>query len=206
MSIAPITVRVLEHHAWFHIAGGLSLGDIAVGSGTIALAVFTAKLAKATYTLDKRSAARERRRDERRVRGVARLVDGELDVTRNTISAGLDTGFWTLDWLVPRGVWDKDGAMLAESVPEDEAQALIDLFSDLAWWAAMVAGAKERSSGDSLPLEQGSDRIQRLGIIRAKIDTVRRDLHRHAYPDGRDLEPDPDAPRRSRRLGGKRQG
>ena len=57
----------------------LSGGDAIVGAGTLALAGFTYRLARATSILE-RNAARERKRHEREVQGVARLVDGEFGI------------------------------------------------------------------------------------------------------------------------------
>ncbi len=55
-------------------ANELSIGDAIVGTGTLLLAFFTWRLARASYALDKRTTAREQERREREIRGVARLV------------------------------------------------------------------------------------------------------------------------------------
>jgi hypothetical protein len=79
-------------HVDIDVIGQLTAGDLIVGAGTLALAWFTWRLAKETHQLDVRTAERERDREQRRVRGVARLIDGELAVTITTLMTVIDTG------------------------------------------------------------------------------------------------------------------
>src|SRR5204863_8764676 len=67
------------------INDSLSAGEIIVGVGTLALAGFTWHLASDTNALDERNAARERKRRERQVRGIARLVNGELSIIDSSL-------------------------------------------------------------------------------------------------------------------------
>jgi len=187
-----IPVEVLSvHHSWFSLSGSLTLGDAIVGAGTLLLAVFTWKLGRATYALDERNAARERKRHERQVRGAARLVYGELDVINATLELALQSGRWLRGYPVPRGVWDRDGAIIAETLPEDEAQALINFFSELNVWLEAMGEVFTANPGTA-PMRLEKHYTDKLGVLAASLSDARRYLKPHAYPDARDLESDPD--------------
>lgn len=96
----PTPVEVLDAHStWLGITSTLTLGDLIVGAGTLLSAGFTWRLARATYALDERNAARERKRHEREVRGVARLVTGELTVTQTSVEQAIAKNEWS--WIYP---------------------------------------------------------------------------------------------------------
>lgn len=103
------------------LSGGLTSGDLLVGIGTLGLAWYTAQLASVTYLLDKRNAARERFRHDRRVRGVGRLVEKELEGVQRNVQAALDGGGWPAWYATPHGAWDRDGAIIAETVSGEVA-------------------------------------------------------------------------------------
>jgi hypothetical protein len=188
----PVAVEVLSaHHSWFSLSGSLTLGDAIVGAGTLLLAVFTWKLGRATYALDERNAARERKRHERQVRGVARLVYGELGVINTTLELALRSREWRRGYPVPQGAWDRGGAIIAETLREDEAQALIDFFSEMAAWLGAMGEVFAANPGTA-PMLFSDVHTNQLGELAALLSDARRYLKPHAYPDARDLEPDPD--------------
>lgn len=180
-------------------------GEAAVAVGTGLLAIFTWWLANGTYKLDKRTAARERKRQERRVRGVARLVDGELNVVEENFEHAFEVDRWEFGWTIPRGAWDSSGALIAETVAEDEALALTRLFAELGRWDTAMGGmAARHPDQQSVPIQRSPRIAERATTILAGVKDVRRDLRKLAYPDARDLEPDPDLtpPRRRFSLRG----
>ena len=187
-------------HVDIDVSGQLTAGDVLVGAGTLLLAVFTWRLAvftsglaQQTLDLDLRNAARERKRRERQVRGIARLVDGELTIVARSIGEALDTGQWWFYLPTPRGAWDRDGALIAETVAQDEALDLIRAFSKLASWLAIVALGKDLTVGEDSISVADSGKKESLWDLAASITQAQRHLAVLAYPDARDLEPDPDA-------------
>ena len=174
------------------VTGQVGLGELGVAVGTATLAWFTARLASATYRLDVRNAARERKRRERQVRGIARLVDGELEVVQGSLESAIENENWSLYLTTPRGAWDRDGALIVETVAEDVALELVRLFSDLGEWAALVARHHQRfPAADGMPLDKPSNK-ETLSKLLAEAAQARTDLRTLAYPDARDLEDDPD--------------
>lgn len=169
----------------------LSLGEGIVGAGTLALAWFTYRLARATYALDERNAARERKRRERQVRGVARLVDAELAVTAESLADAQAPARWSVLFLTPHGAWDRDGALIAETLPQDEAEALIDFMSHLTAWETMASRSSREVRFGIVPL--GSAQQEELADLIARLNGARPYLQKLAYPDARDLERDPDS-------------
>ena len=95
--------------SWFVLGGHVSLGEVLVFVGAIAAAFYTRRLAAATYELDRRTAARERKRRERQIRGVARLVHGELEFSTESIERAVETAEWTVTFPTPHGAWDREG-------------------------------------------------------------------------------------------------
>lgn len=88
-------------------------------------------LAQESHKLDLQTATRERERQERQVRGVARLIDGELAIVLNTIRQVIDSGEYLFYLPMPRGAWDRDGALIAEAVADDEAAELVTAYARL---------------------------------------------------------------------------
>jgi len=187
-----IPVEVLSsHHNWFSLSGSLTVGDTIVGAGTLLLAMFTWKLGRATYALDERNAARERKRHERQVRGVVRLILGELSIVQISLEEALKEKIWRSFYSTPHGAWDRDGAFLAEVLPEDEAETIIGFISKLTSWEAMIA--QVRTGDPKLQgIRLGQPEQEILAEMSAMLSDARRDLRRLAYPDARELEPDAD--------------
>ena len=121
-------------HIDIDVIGQLTAGDLLVGLGTLLLAFFTWRLARATYALDRRTTTREQERQERQVRGIARLVDGELAVVWSTIQSVIDTGEYRFYLPMPRGAWDRDGGVIAEAVTDEDAALLVTAFGRLSGW------------------------------------------------------------------------
>jgi hypothetical protein len=179
----------------------LTLGDSIVGAGTLLLALFTYRLGRATYALDTRVATRERQRREREVRGAARLVDGELFVIGATLSHATEMQRWLLMMPTPRGAWDRDGALIAETLPEDEVQAIVTFFSSLTAWESVVRTYREENPvADAFPFEETERSV--LANLSARLVEARKHVVALAYPDARDFPIDLDdylAYRRERR-------
>ena len=113
------------------LSGDLTSGDLLVGIGTLGLAWYTAQLAYATYKLDKR-------RHDRQVRGVARLVEKELDVVRRNARDAVREGAWPAWYATPHGAWDRDGAIIADTVSGKVAESLVVAFSYVGEWEMVV--------------------------------------------------------------------
>jgi hypothetical protein len=178
-----IPVEVLStHHSLLSIAGTLTLGDLIVGLGTLLLAAFTWKLARATYALDKSSAARERERHEQRARGVARLVLGELDVVEASLEQALAKNQWRWTYPLPRVAWDRDGTLIAETLLKTDAEALIALYIRLgAWESTVVWGRENFPEAESLTIASDYERL--LVELLDLTSDAKRYLRELAYPD-----------------------
>lgn len=169
--------------AGVHLSGDISLGDLLVAVGTFLLAVFTACLAWVTSRLDKRTAEREERRQERRVRGVARIMDGELETIQRTIEQAQGNGSLLVAAGLPHAAWDRDGALITETLPLNGAKELIRAFEKLRVWENVLAQLRGAGpAGSSLPLnsEAGSD----LADLLKAVERARANLHELAYPSG----------------------
>lgn len=170
---------------------GALAGIIAAVAGGIVGAKTSAATARELDGLNARRSAKER---ERSVRGVARLIAAELDVVRESIERAFQDGRWQVSNVTPHGAWDRDGALLVETVAEDEALDLIRAFSLLVAWETTVRLYHERMPGDTVvPLAAGSGTSDALSNLSAFIDICRPALAQLAYPDARNLPPDPDA-------------
>jgi hypothetical protein len=170
-----------------HITGLLTLGDLIVGVGTGALAFFTWRLASATYQIDRRAAERESKTQERRVRGIARLVDGELATARRSFRAAIDHAQWQFGAPVPRAAWDRDGALIVEVISESKALSLISLFADLGTWATLTRDAEQKSAtAKGIAAKPGTPMGTRVAKFVAQIDQAREDLRSLAYPTASD--------------------
>jgi hypothetical protein len=162
------------------LSGGLTLGDLIVGVGTLALAWFTWRLASATYSLDERNAARERERRERQVRGIARLIDGELELVQNSVERAIGGGAWWRFFPIPHGAWDRDGALIAETLQHVEALEVINTFARLATWESGLAELQQKE--DPVPIEPESSRHGILSDLVKQVGRARVDLMPLAYP------------------------
>jgi hypothetical protein len=168
-------------HIDIDVGGTISLGELAVALGTGVLAFFTWRLARATFRLDQRTAARERERQEERVRGVARLVDGELNVVQANFEQAIRDGRWTFGWPTPHGAWDRSGALIAETVPEVEALALTLLFTRLGRWETAVANVHaSHPRRKDFPIKGGPIGAGMATKILQETWDVRRDLQKLA--------------------------
>jgi len=168
--------------AGVRLSGDISLGDLLVAVGTFLLAVFTAYLAWVTSRLDKRTAEREGLRQERRVRGVARIMDGELETIQRTIEQAQGSGSLLVIAKMPHAAWDRDGALIAETLPLNGAKELISAFEKLRVWENVLAQLRGAGpAGSSLPLnaEAGSD----LADLLKAVERARSNLHELAYPN-----------------------
>jgi hypothetical protein len=168
--------------AGVHLSDDISLGDLLVAVGTFLLAVFTAYLAWVTSRLDKRTAEREERRQERRVRGVARIMDGELETIQRTIEQAQGSGSLLVAAGLPHAAWNRDGALIAETLPLNGATEVIRAFEKLKAWENVLNQLRGAGpAGTSLPLnaEAGSD----LADLLKAVERARANLHELAYPN-----------------------
>jgi hypothetical protein len=174
--MVPITIRWINE---------LSLGDSFVGVGTMLLAIFTWRLARATYVLDRRNADREQVRRERTIRGISRLVYGEMSIIKTTLALALDNQKWHRGYPIPRGAWDRDGAVIAEALVEDEAQTLIDFFAELTAWEG-AAGEVFGANPGEVPIALPENDVAFIAM-QARLSEGLLHLHRLAYPDRPEL-------------------
>jgi hypothetical protein len=170
----------------------VSVGDAIVGGGTLLLALFTFALAKGTYALDDRTAARARKQREREVRGVAILVDGELAQMQLSLSRGHEEGKWQWFFPLPHRAWDRDGALIVETLPEREGLALIEVQAKVAALERLLAEKRA-----TLPLESEEADVEPstrdvLAELLSEVEGSRGYLRKLAYPATR--APDPDDP------------
>lgn len=120
-------------------------------------------------------------------------MDAELKIVETSVESALQDGTWWYFFPTPRGAWDRDGALIAETVAQDVAQDLIDVFSHLTAWQSVLASRRGRGSDEPMvEFGSGSDVGAVLVDLVPRITQARRHLAGLAYPDARDLEPDPD--------------
>jgi hypothetical protein len=197
------------------LSGDLTSGDLLVGIGTLGLAWYTAQLASATYLLDERNAAREKFRHDRQVahekvrhdrqlRGVARLVEKELETVKCNAKTALGGRAWPAWYATPHGAWDRDGAIIAEAVSGEVTESLVLAFSWVGEWEAIVTNhfllhPEQRR----MPAEKGSKEEEALNELLGVIEPALKNLgDAVALPNGDEVEsvPDPDQMRAQRRY------
>jgi hypothetical protein len=161
--------------ALIHVSGMLTLGELIVGVGTGALAVFTHQLARASYKLDDRSAARDIEQRLQRVRGIARLVDGELGVVAKSVRAALLSRAWWSYYPIPTAAWEQHSALICEILPEEETRDLIALFSSIIMWRSAVEGWLLQAHDEGhMPLD--GDRTEVLADLSETLSRARAHL------------------------------
>jgi hypothetical protein len=166
--------------AGIHLSGDISLGDLLVALGTFLLAVFTGYLALVTSRLDRRTAERERTGQERRVRGVARLIDGELETVQRTIEQAQGSGSVSLAAELPHAAWDRDGALIAEALPLNEAIEVIRAFDQLKTWENVLVQLRASlPAGADVPANTGTN----LADLLRAVGRARGNLQTRAYPE-----------------------
>jgi hypothetical protein len=162
-----------------HLSGDISLGDLLVAVGTFLLAVFTGYLAWVTSRLDKRTVEREGVGRERRVRGVARLIDGELETIQRTVEHA--KGNDSLPGVMTHATWDRDGALIVETLPLNEASELIRAFEKLKVWENVITQLRTAGpAGTPIPLASASEDL--ADLLKA-VERARANLHPLAYPN-----------------------
>jgi hypothetical protein len=138
-------------------------------------------------------------RDRRQIAAEERL--GELFVIGVTLSYAEDTQQWLVLMPTPRGAWDRDGALIAETSPEDEAQVIVMFFSNLTAWESIVTRYREENPTAETFAFNETER-NGLASLSARLVEARKHTAALAYPDARDLPVDLDdylAYRRERR-------
>jgi hypothetical protein len=140
-------------------------------------------LALATSRLDKRTAEREGLRQERRIRGVARLMDGELETIQRTLEHA--KGSDSLPGMMTHATWDRDGALIVETLALNEAIELIRAFEKLKVWENVIAQHRTAGpAGTPIPLASAGDDL--ADLLKA-VERARANLHALAYTDRRSI-------------------
>jgi hypothetical protein len=174
--------------ASIEIVETLTLGDAIVGAGTLLLALFTWRLGRATFALDKRTAKREEARHAREVRGIARLVDGDLATTNAMLRSAIEDQAWRWTYKLPRRIWERHGAPLADALSDDAASDLAVTFGRLlAWEQATTLAQENYPAMNSIPIPPGQ--LETLVALQASVTEARVSLRVIAY-GGRDVPPD----------------
>jgi hypothetical protein len=177
-----IQVEVLyAHRRWLILNGTLTFGELIKYSVTLIVGAFAWKRVRARYALTQYNAARERKRHESQVRGVARLVLGELAVINTSIERALAEDRWHWLYPLPRNAWERDGALIAESLSDDEAAAVIKIYTRLDNWKTITAQAhQEHPDVGSLSLHPEHKAI--LGELQDLISDASWYLRKLGYP------------------------
>jgi hypothetical protein len=177
-----IQVEVLyAHHRWPIFNETLTFDELIKGLGTLLVVASTWKHVRARYALARYNIARERKRHECQVRGVARLVLGELAAINTSIERALAEDRWHWFYPLPRNAWERDGALIAESLSDDEAAALIKIYTHLDNWKTITAQAhQEHPDVGSLSLHPEHKAI--LGELRDLISDASWYLRKLGYP------------------------
>jgi len=175
---------------------------IAVAVGTLVLAVAALWSARAAMNIDRKNAERQRWRDERHERAVARLVWGELLAAQEAAARAMDEGQWPYWETMSRESWNRNGAGIAAALDQDDFWQVAHTYDLMAGWQDRVdrhASEFPGSPGGSvaaLGLNGSIEREQLAGEALAEtnanlLESLKR-VHPLAFPDGRDVPPNPD--------------
>jgi hypothetical protein len=165
------------------LSGDLTYGDLIVGVGTLALAVLTAVLADATFGVDKRAAERELRHQERELRGVARLIDAQLEAVQKSWEAADGAESWRLSYPTPHDAWDSYAAIILQSehISAADGLALVQFFMQLGAWEHEVNIRAENPLDPSMEIGKDSPWHQQFIDLRQPLSRVRTILGDFAY-------------------------
>jgi hypothetical protein len=180
-----IQVEVLyAHHRLLILNGTLLIVFLAlllVALGLLLVAAVIWRHTRARNALAQDNTAWERKRHKSQVQGVARVVLGELAIISANVERALAEDRWHWFYPLPRNPWERDGALIAESLSEDKAAALIEMYVQLNEWEMITAGAhQQHPDAGSLSLNPEHKAI--LGELRDSISDASRYLRKLAYP------------------------
>lgn len=84
---------------------------------------------------------------------------------------------------MPHAAWDRDGALIAETLPLGEALEIIRAFEKLKAWEKVLAhlGAS-LPIGASLPVDRAAEAGTDLADLLKAVERARVNLHALAYP------------------------
>ena len=173
--------------SWEVILGGVVGASVAGGIGT-----YTA------MRIDRLSAQRDRRRAQEQERAVARLMSSELHSAHKAAEAAIAQGQWPL-WRGPMSsdAWDRHAHLLASRVSQDVFDQLARTYGQMSDWqnrASLWLAQYPAALSMDLNVEQQRERdsAEILTQLRKNLEASHRELQPIAFPDGRDIEPDPD--------------
>lgn len=146
---------------------------------------------RAATGVDRRNARRMRRRNEDEKRSVARLVHAELSTFADLASQAIKDQLWQGFWKIRDETWVRDGSTLAWQVQEDEFDHLARTYQQIRAWQDRAN--RFLGPGQQIPLHPGSPDTAELHLIEVNVRECLDQLRRHAFPDGRDVERDPDS-------------
>lgn len=165
-----------------HFDGHFSVGDVLVFIGAVAAAWYTARLGHIAVDIDQKTVDRDEDRRQRNVRGIARVVDGDLGVVAKTLQTVIDdNGAWSFGASLEHGTWRRDGAVLVETLPEAEARALVEVFARIGAIQTIIDYYGRRAKADIQRLEK--DGLATIQDIVDAIEKARVLLRPVAYPD-----------------------
>jgi hypothetical protein len=207
VSAAASTVTLMHLAEAITISHSMTAGEFAVAIGTIILAIFAAASVvvgaasvRESRAIDELNARRAAYHRSRGVRGVARLVLSEIRAIQNNAQTAIKQASWPASLPMPHPAWDAAGAILMETLPEDEAQGLADLFERVRAWESLIAVARQQyptlaSYGLAANLPAVNITAEPLTQIEAFCRKYEPPVQRLAYPDARDVPSDPDQER-----------
>lgn len=187
LAAVVVTLLVVAMINGISLSGGLTYGDLLVGLGTFALAVLTAVLAEATFGVDKRAAERELRQQERELRGVARLVDAQLEAVQHSWEAAEGAGAWRLSYPTPHGAWDSYAAIVLQSehISPTDGMALVQFFMQLGAWEDEIAIRANNPLDPRMDVGPDSPWHGQFMDLRQPLSRVRTILGSFAYAEAR---------------------
>jgi hypothetical protein len=143
----PLAVKLID---------SLTIGELIVGVGTALLAVFTWRLARATFVIDRRTVRRE-------VVGAARMILGELVLADLSLKHAAENKEWHPYMSLPHQAWDRHGPIVVRALPSDAAFSLMQTYET---WRLLetkiqeIRIRRELGPADALRLDDDDDHME----------------------------------------------
>jgi hypothetical protein len=175
---------------------------VLVAVGTLVLAVAALWSARAAININRRNGERQRWRDERQERAAARLVWGELLAAQEAAARAMDEGEWPLWETMSRASWDRNGHRIAAALTEDDFWQVVHTYDLVSGWQDRVdrhASEFPGAPGGAVAamdirgsLERERAAAEAIGEANANLLESLKRLKSVAFPDGREIPPNPD--------------
>jgi hypothetical protein len=176
--------------------------SIVVAVATLLLAAAALWSARAAVNIDRKNAERQSWRDERHQRAVARLLWGEMQAGKEAAQRAMAQGEWPLWETMSRASWDQSGDGIAAALTEDDFGQVAHTYDLVSGWQDRVdrhasefpgaPGGRVAAMGIRGSIEREKAAREALHETNANLVESLKRLRPIAFPDGREIPPNPD--------------